>query len=648
MSKKEQRLKVWNSRFSQWFLLSLFPFLFLVSATFSPATNIQRIRLHKAVLLCVTLFVFLFLFGSIRTALRIRPLSEWRMQIRRWLFEKRFLWITLILAGFLRSFTLDTMQRWDAGEYYYKLGTACENFEYTWQGLENFRLCGHPTLLFAPIYAIGEFWFPRHIIGMELVNLFLTLLAIYCIHEILGWVMPECPKMRLAFYTFLISCGPLFLGTFQMFNPDYATAVFAVVAVHSWLNRRYYQLFFWCLAIVQSKETGIVVVVGLVLGMALSDWLGKKGKWKDRMSYVLGDAGNWAAGITVLLQLGYMKLIGGLSSWGTADQRGFVWNNNGENCFGFQPLFIITKLKQYFILNFNWIYTLLIVAGLFLLFWKAGLKGRQGHALSKGEKLSSRIAAGVSGFRFLFPLLFGALFLGVFLLLYITAALVRYQVLWDLTLAMLSVCILERLLRGRWRQIVAVPILLLMLVQSYLTVDPVSRAVFPHVETGSLDLLYTQSPYFGIYYADSLVYNHQYTFMDKALDEIFSDIYKGGDIYLVYFGNSYGAQFNGNWWEDWTAFKLRWDPTVGRRVHYRSEDTRPIRVFGDEWFDTWSKEGMHEIEDGVCVFLPQFQDDQQECLGKIQDWFEIGEKKTYRSWSGNVDYYELHRKQEGF
>jgi hypothetical protein len=650
VSEKEDKLKLWNSRLSQWFLLSMFPFLFLVSATLSPVTNIQRMRLHKAFLLCVLLFVLVFLFGSIRTALQIQPLSDWRLKLRSWLLENRFLWLTLLAAGILRSLTLDTMQRWDAGEYYYKLGTACENFDYTWMGLANFRLCGHPTLIFAPIYAIGEFLFPRRIIGMELVNLFLTLLAIFYIHRILERALPDCPKIRLAFYTFLVSCGPLFLGTFQMFNPDYATAIFAVAAIYSWMNRKYYLLFFWCLAIVQSKETGIVVVAGMILGIVLSDWLSIKGNWKEKGICVLRDAGNWAAGITILLQLLYMIMIGGLTSWGSEKQRGFVWNSYEENCFGFQPLLVVTKLKQYFLLNFNWIYTLLILSGLILFLWRVRRSRQKRFASSKKENLYRREAAGISGLQTLFPLISGALFLCVFLLLYITAALVRYQVLWDLAIAMLAVCMLEILLQGWRRQLIGGVLLLLMLIQSYLTVDPVSRAVFPHVETGAIDLLYIQSPNFGVYYGDALVYNHQYTFLDQALDQAFAETYKGGDICVVHFGNNYGdgSQFNGNWWQDWVPYMLRWDPTVNKRVHYKSENTKTIRVFGEDWINTWKKEGMHEIENGVCIFLPQYGYDQEECLPILSEWFEIGEKKTYRSWAGNVDYYELHGKQEGY
>lgn len=647
MSEKEHRMKDWNSRFSQWLLLSLFPFLFLVSATLSPAANIQRMRLHKALLFCALLLVLVFLAGSLWTALKIHPFSEWSLMLGRWFMENCFLWLTLLAAGILRSFSMDTMQRWDAGEYYYKLGTACENFDYTWQGLSNFRLCGHPTLIFAPIYAIGEFLFPRRIIGMELVSLFLTLLAIFCIHRILERIMPECPKMRLAFYTFLVSCGPLFLGTFQMFNPDYATAVFAVAAVYSWMNRKYYLLFFWCLAIVQSKETGIVVVGGVLLGMALSGWLEKKGNGKEKALFVLKDGGNWAAGFAVLFQLVYMKWIGGLTSWGTDRQKGFVWNSHGENCFGFQPLLVVTKLKQYFLLNFNWIYTLLLLTGFFLLLWQIK-RGRGKKTVSaKRENFYGRMAAGISGVRVLLPLLFGALFLGVFLMLYITAALVRYQVLWDLAIAMLAVCMLEILLQGRWRLLVGVPLLLLMLIQSYLTIDPVSRAVFPQVDTGAVPLLYIQSPNFSTYYGDTLVYNHQYTFLDKGLNQAFADTYQGGDICVVHFGNSFGdgTQFNGNWWQDWVAYLLRWDSTTNERVHYKSENTKTIRVFGEDWIKTWRKKGMHEIENGVCVFLPQYDYDQEECIEILSKWFEIGEKRTYDSWAGNVDYYELEGKQ---
>ena len=77
-----------------------------------------------------------------------------------------------------------TLQRWDAGEYYGRLGNASEAFDFTpAEFFEHFLLASHPTLGYAGIMAIGEFFDPRGTVGMLTVNLALTAAAVVCIYR---------------------------------------------------------------------------------------------------------------------------------------------------------------------------------------------------------------------------------------------------------------------------------------------------------------------------------------------------------------------------------------------------------------------------------------------------------------------------------
>lgn len=617
-----QKRNIWKNRIGQWTVVLFFPAAFLLTAFFSgmgPGTH--RLR-HMAVAFGISAVVILLvLFWLILTVKE----KDFLIKLKKKLWRERYLYAVLLIAGILRSFSLNTMQRWDAGEYYYKLGNACENFDFTLQSFfEQFRLCGHPTLGFAPIYAIGDFLFPRKIIGMELMNLALTLAAIFCIFRIFEKILPQTSNRRLGLYTLLVSCGPLFLGTFQNFNPDSGIALFAVFVICSCLYRQYFLMFFWSCVVIQTKETGIVMKAGLVLGLALYDFCSEKGRLSQRVLRVVKNPGTWIAGISVLLQLGYMKLIGGLTSWASEDQQMFQWDNHGLNCFGFRPDFVITKLKEFFLLNFNWIYVLVIAVGLLLLI----LNRKKRQKPSRGLVLLWSVG--------------GCLLL--FLILYITGALTRYNLFCDLVLAMTGIVVIEQCFPAAVRYIVTIPCLGLMLAQSFFTIDPVSRLVFPQVNTGAVSMVYTQMPSEEIYYGDTIVYNHQYTFIDKALDNIFAETYKGGDMNVVHFGGSYGdgSQFNGNFWQDWIPYKVRWDKKYEKRVHYKSEDTVRINVFGEEWLIQWFERGtVEEVDEAVLIFLPQFEYDEEECLKKLEPLFEIGEKKTWKSTAGCVDYYEI-------
>lgn len=609
----------------QWAVICFFPAAFL-SAAFVSGMGLDTHRFrHLAAALVLTAgtvalgLVWVILSGKDKGCREI---------FRKKISSDRYLYAILFVSGILRSFSLNVMQRWDAGEYYYRLGTACENFDFTWEAFfEQFRLCGHPTLGFAPIYAIGEFFAPRRIWGMELVNLTLTLAAIFCIYRILEKLLLECDNRRLALYTFLISCGPLFLGTFQNFNPDFGIALFGVFVIYSCLYKQYFLMLFWGCVVVQTKETGIVMQAGLVLGLVLYSFFGRKLPVAERVRGVFKNPAVWAAGASVLFQMGYMKFIGGITSWASKEQQKFVWDNEGMNCFGFRADFILTKLGQLFLLNFNWIYLAVILTGIVMLLLYR-------HKVKK-----------VSGGIFLLWAVSGSLLL--FLNLYITGALARYNLFCDLALAITGVVVIEIVFSGKIRYFIIVSCVGLMLLQSYITVDPVSLAVFPHVETGRADMLYMHIPSEDLGYVDTIVYNYQYTFIDRALDKCFVEGFQGDAVNVVHFGDSYGdgSQFGGNWWQDWVPYKLRWDKKEEKRVHYKNENTVRINVFGEEWLNIWFEEGKaEEMKAAVLIFLPQFEYDEEACLEQLAPFFEIGEKQTYRSILGCVNYYKLRTK----
>ena len=120
-----------------------------------------------------------------------------------------------------------------------------------------------------------------------------------------------------------------------------------------------------------------------------------------------------------LLQLYYTKFIGGIATWtqNGNDEPGLRWDSTGENCLGFQPAFVAVKLKQQFLLNFNWILTagiVIAVAWWFIL----KVKGR------KKIQASCKIC-GIAG-AFVAFLSFSCL--------YITASVARYNVAGDVLL----------------------------------------------------------------------------------------------------------------------------------------------------------------------------------------------------------------------
>ena len=69
--------------------------------------------------------------------------------------------ILIFIAVLCRVPLLSQLPRWDSGEYYYRLILGTHHFEYTGfkEFVENYALCGHPTLGFCLVYLPGELAF---------------------------------------------------------------------------------------------------------------------------------------------------------------------------------------------------------------------------------------------------------------------------------------------------------------------------------------------------------------------------------------------------------------------------------------------------------------------------------------------------------
>lgn len=247
---------------------------------------------------------------------RKKILKKVKKELNRWK-DRKFLLLLLAVAFLLRVWMIGTIPRWDAGEYYYRLGTACDSFAFTWDSFwENFRLANHTSLGFSLVMAIGEFLNPRGVVGVQVVELILTLAAICCLYGLLKNYWMKLSDGKAAYFAFIVSVTPLFLGTFAYINVDYVMAVFFIYLMYSEYRENYILMAFWAVMMTQTKEPGMVVAFGYFAARLLYGMLMKGGSVRERVDLVLRDKGNWsgaAVGICIILN---MLLQNGLTTWG--------------------------------------------------------------------------------------------------------------------------------------------------------------------------------------------------------------------------------------------------------------------------------------------------------------------------------------------
>lgn len=554
----------------------------------------------------------------------------------------------LILIGLVvatRIWMVDTYQSWDAGEYYYRLGTACDKFDFTpGEYLEYFRLAQHPTLGYAGVMAIGEFLNLRGVVGVMLVNLVITAMAVVYLYRMLAGFFGNMSKTKAAVGAGVALLVPLFWGTFGYFQPDYGTCIFAIFTMYFDYKKKPILFFFWAVMLTQSKEVGIVVLAGYMVARLIYGIAANKGTGIRRIGVQLRDPINWCAVGSAAVFGVYSLINGGASTWtqylGDTSTSIFSWSNTGTNCFGFQPTYIVERLEQMFVMNYSWLLFVFISAGLIAFFIK---KARKRETVGGARGMACLFGA-VAAFTLMYCL-------------FITELHYRYSIVFALLIWVAAYVGLQEILGERKIPCVvaAAVVAVLFSMQTFMSVDPVSNALIDTVDVGNGRMLIMRKAYdTGTVFGDQMVYNYQFAHLNKALDGMMekAGIEKGcGVIYSR--GSSITGQLSGG-----AYHKSYWSADKNARVSQKDGSTSEILTYGihvlegNDWYQIPNKAGAPDSADcysslpekGVVYFMPFFGADEKKTLELLSDYYYIGEAERETEGAVGITYYTLYKK----
>jgi hypothetical protein len=608
--------------------LGVLPAAFVLSSIFNNAVNMRCDFLHYQIHYW-TLFISLWVIcmwlirGSDVLGLRQLGAFLWR---HKWIFP------VLAIACAARIPYMDVLPRWDSGEYYARLmkGIHWFSYESITDYVNHFTLCGHPTLGFCFVYIIGEVMFPGQVIGVSLVTMVLTLLALLCCYSIMLRMFPYTGPFRAAVYTLAMSFLPLVYGTFGYFNPDYALAMFFVLALWGYVYEKPLITGLGCLLCVHTKETGLVLVAGLVLGIFVEHIL--EGKGIHKLLDIIRDLKLWCMLVAVLSYLFYTNAVGGLTGWtqSSDESAGITWDNDGYNCLGIQWQHIITKLKQHFVLNFNWIFVCIIVVGLLILF--ARFVYKTVRRLQKREfKLKSKVE-GRNVYKFC-GFIFALMAFVAFSCLYITAAMARYNVSGDLLLAMLGFGMLDQIITHWSGMIAGAGVGAMLAMECFFTVDPLTLASFKNIHNGATNMVHVGRPDTSSYYGDYLIYNTQYTYIDKAMDSLLAACMYDENFDIILFNDYGGIQIAGNE----PLYSYEWDKVRQKRGFNSNANTVTMSyVLGD------LMTADDELKDyAIAVFTPYHEVDMDNAMRILEGIYHVGPRQVVYESQGGIYYYPL-------
>lgn len=595
-------------------------FAFMTSACVSKREMASE---HSAAFLVTAVADGILLIGWILSAVgAFKRRKKRRRSLKKQLRKKRGVLIALLYCFCTRIIQFQDTPRWDGLIYYRNLIAGCQNFDFSVPSfLSSFSLASHPTSGFAGMVAIGEFLNPGGYVGMLSMQLLMDLLMAFCLYRILEHMLPKCTWIYHTIGSCVILSSPLVLGTFSYFQPDAGTVYFFVFVLYCYMFRRNLLMFFSMILLVLSKEVGILALggfgVGAFLGYLLFDQE-EDGFWKKVIAFFkkpLGIAGLVACVMLIAYLLLFMK--GGGKIWSISNE-----NIEGFSTFSFQPGFVVYKWKQFLLLNFNW----LLWGGIVIMLLCLAVRGWNGRRLA-GRMERKDIAVSV----------FMAVAVQIlFYCIYVTYALPRYHVLVDFGAAFLFVllfgcCVSD----GRGKYCAAFLINLVLFIEAYVTIDPVTLRVFENEDTGNSRIVTDRLDVTA--QSDFCVYNHQFNYLNKAYDNVLKDVgyYEGMNLII------WDSEWDYSIWSN----DVLWDARNEKRVFVPGESTFPIQGYTREALES----GEVDLErEAVFIMTPQFGIQEDVAAEYLKNYYDIRYKGTVEiPMGGVVTFYVCDEMEQG-
>lgn len=519
---------------------------------------------------------------SISFANKIKLIKYNRRFVKKRILEHKYLLCLLLIVLIISALQSGSEPRWD-GTYLFQY------MQDIWLAsifnMGSLSFCGHISMAFVALNEILAVVFGNLALGMTIATIFLLLSSICSVYGILKMLLSDRSDLE---YTLLTACyavSPFILGLAGYNYWDNWVITMFPIVIYFAMKQQWVYHFVVAFLLCFVKETAVVAYGAYCMAYLLVDL------WKRKnLKQVITSKKYWgmlAIGLTWLIV--YVVL----PNW------------NGVGAFAFDGGYVIEKLKVLYILNFNWCLTILGTIALFFIKRKN---------INIGETL--------------IPILVSDVVFILFSCLFKTVNHARYINTHIIVLNILAILGIGLITNRKIRYAAAGLTLAIMLMSNYRTVDPFSKAVFKQYDIGDTVMI---STCVGEYLSDSMVYNQQYRYFDKALNLALREIIDEGALICF-------PQINGRSWffegiyADTQVDEIQtqyWDEKKGKRVLVENNDSIPFSLCN---ITTQTKiERLLEKRTGYFFYIP--------CAGTdvanmIRENTEILEEKefSYRGW----------------
>lgn len=421
-------------------------------------------------------------------------IMEFGVRLKKFILNHRVLSIILIIFIIISILSGGNQPRWDSA-YLFRYLDNCSIYSIFY--IPQLSFISHINLSYSALNLIAELIVGDLWTGMTILNIGLFALSGLSIYGIIKTIVPERSEWTYVLGTTAYLCSPFLLG---MVNNNYwdfwmvclLPILFYLILKEYWVLETVVA-FIFCFV----KETAVVVYAFICMGILIYEWSQLKGVTvKDKCRMLASHKKYWVMLLTGMVWMGIYIILPN-------------WSGNGG--LALEPAYIKSKLSVLFGINFNWILTLAGLAGIIVI-------------IVQRKKAGNRM-------KWALPLLLGDLSFILFSCLFVTVNHARYIDAHFPILFIFGIFGIYMVQYEKLRNTLLSALTALMLIQSFFTFDPVTRYLFTNYNVGTVTMISaTQEEYL----ADSMVYNQQFQYFDRALNLALKDAVADEDARIIF------------------------------------------------------------------------------------------------------------------
>ena len=186
--------------------------------------------------------------------------------------------------------------------------------------------------------------------------------------------------------------------------------------------------------------------------------------------------------------------------------------------------------------------------------------------------------------------------------------------------------------------------IVILALECFITIDPLSRLVFKKADGVTMDTLLMTRVLETTTYGESLIHNTQYHCYDDSMDNLLKETDYDPDTTDIILYNDGGVFICGNV----PLYYLNWDRQKKKRVFYENDNTEQMKdYYRLEWFekkkpgDTETKELKDKAVFVVCTYFVDIDVDMDSAVEQLRRFYDVSERKTASTFQGGIYYYEL-------